>query len=135
MARLLFVDGQARVDGPRIPLNLHGFDFSLVLPLHVKTETITAFFTQYAALPLPPVPAAYVVSYAEFILPIFLVLGLGTRFAAFVLLIVTALIHVYVMPNALWSLQIYWAVILLVLLAHGAGQISLDRLIRFVARR
>jgi putative oxidoreductase len=135
MARLLFLDGQARVDGPRLPLNVHGFDLSVALPLHVKLEVITAFFTKYAALPLPAVPAAYVVSYAEFLLPICLVLGFGTRFAAFVLLIGIALIHVYVMPDALWSMHVYWAAILLVLLAQGAGQISLDRVIRFVARR
>ncbi len=135
MARLLFLDGQARVDGPRLPFNVHGFDLSVVLPLHVKIETITAFFTKYAALPLPPVAAAHVVSYAEFILPILLLLGLGTRFVAFLLLIATALIHVYVMPDAWWSLHVYWAAILLVLLAHGAGQISFDRLICLVARR
>jgi len=135
MARLMFLDGQARVDGPRFGFNIHGFDFSAVLPLHVKLETITTFFTKYAALPLPAVPAAYVLSFAEFILPVCLVLGLGTRFVALVLLCAIPLIHVYVMPQAFWSLHIYWAAILLVLLAHGPGQISLDRVIRFVARR
>ncbi|MGH6726749.1 MAG: DoxX family protein [Pseudolabrys sp.] len=135
MARLLFLDGQARVNGPRFGFNIHGFDLSAVLPLHVKLETITTFFTKYVALPLPAVPAAYVLSFAEFILPICLVLGLGTRFVTLILLCAIPLIHVYVMPQAFWSLHIYWAAILLVLLAHGAGQISLDRVIRFVARR
>ncbi len=135
MARLFFLDGQTRVDGPRVPLNLHDFDLSVVLPLHVKAETVTAFFSQYAALPLPAVLAAYLLSYAEFILPICLVLGFGTRFAALGLLIMTALIQIYVMPQALWSVHVYWASILMVLLALGAGQISLDHIIRFVARR
>ena len=135
MARLFFLDGQTRVDGPRLPLNVHGFDLSVVLPLHVKAETFTAFFSQYAALPLPPVLAAYLLSYAEFILPICLVLGFGTRFAAFGLLIMTAMIQIYVMPQALWSVHVYWAAILMVLLSLGAGQISIDYIIRLVARR
>ena len=41
MARVIFLDGQTRIDGPRVPFNVHGFDLSVVLPLHVKTETFT----------------------------------------------------------------------------------------------
>ncbi len=135
MARLFFLDGQTRVSGPRVPLNVHGFDLSVVLPLHVKAETFNVFFSQYAAVPLPPVLAAYLVSYAEFILPICLVLGFGTRFAALGLLIMTAMIQIYVMPQALWSVHVYWASILMVLLALGAGKISVDHIVRLVARR
>jgi putative oxidoreductase len=135
IARVFFLDGQTRVDGPRFPLNLHDFDFSVVLPLQVKAETFAAFLTHYTALPLPPMLAAYAVSYAEFILPVMLVLGLGTRFAALALLVMTALIQVYVLPQALWSVHIYWAAILTVLLALGPGQVSIDAVIRFVSRR
>ena len=140
MARVFFLDGQTRINGPRLPLNVQalneqGFDLSVVLPLQVKAQTFAAFLTQYAALPVPPVLAAYLVSYAEFILPICLVLGFGTRFAALGLLIMTALIQIYVMPQALWSVHVYWASILMVLLSLGAGQISIDHIIRFIARR
>ena len=135
MARVFFLDGQNRIEGPRYAANVLDIDLSVVLPLQVKAETFTAFLTQYAALPVPPVLAAYLVSYAEFILPIMLVLGLGTRFAALGLLIMTALIQIYVMPQALWTVHIYWAAILLVLLSRGAGQISVDAIIRFLARR
>jgi putative oxidoreductase len=135
MARLYFLDGQAKVTGPRVPLNVQDFDLSVVLPLQLKTETFNAFLTQYAALPVPPMLAAYLVSYAEFILPICLVLGFGTRFAALGLLIMTVLIQIYVMPQALWTMHVYWASILMVLLALGAGQISVDYIIRFVSRR
>lgn len=139
MARLFFLDGQTRVEGPRVPLNvqdlLQGFDFSVVLPMQVKAETFTAFLTQYPLLPVPPVLAAYLVSYAEFILPLMLVLGFGTRFAAIGLLIMTALIQIYIMPQALWTAHIYWAAILLVLVSRGAGQISVDHIIRIIARR
>ena len=84
---------------------------------------------------MPPVLAAYVVSYAEFILPICLVLGFGTRFAALGMLVMTALIQVYVRPEALWTVHVSWASILLVLLSRGPGQISVDHIIRFIARR
>jgi putative oxidoreductase len=135
MARLFFLDGQTRIEGPRVPLNVQDFDFSVILPLQVKAETFGMFLTKYAALPVPPVLGAYLVSYAEFILPIMLVLGFGTRFAALGLLIMTALIQIYVMPQALWSVHVYWAAILMVLLSLGAGQISFDHVIRFIAKR
>ena len=135
MARIFFIDGQTRIEGPRLPLDIYGYHFSFIAPLHVKAETFTAFLTQYAPLPVPPILSAYLVSYAEFILPIMLVIGLGTRFAAFGLLIMTAVISIYILPEALWSAQIFWIAVLMVLLSQGAGDISLDRAIRFVARR
>lgn len=135
MARVFFLDGQARIDGPHLAYSFHGFDFSAVLPLQVKTETFSAFLSHYSALPLPPAFAAYLVSGAEFLLPIMLVLGLGTRFAALGLMMVTALIQLFVQPEALWTAHIYWAAILLVLLARGPGPVSFDHVIRLLARR
>jgi len=133
MARLLFMDGQARIDGTSVSLDLHGFSFSAVLPQQIRPETFTTFLTQ--PLPLPPTLAAYLVSYGEFILPIVLVLGFATRFSALTLLIATAVMQVYVAPQALWTTHIYWASIALVLLTQGPGKISLDHVIRFIARR
>jgi putative oxidoreductase len=143
MARVFFLDGQTRISGPRFSWNVQdlwtglwpGFDVSVVLPLQVKAETFAAFLTKYPALPVPPLLAAYLVSYAEFILPVMLLLGLGTRFAALGLLIITAMIQIYVLPGALWSVHVYWAAILLVLVSLGAGQISADHMIRLIARR
>ena len=134
MARVFFFDGQSKINGPRLPLNVQDFDFSVLLPLQVKEQTFAAFL-HYTALPVPPALAAYLVSYAEFILPICLVIGFATRFAALGLLIMTALIQIYVLPEALWSVHVYWAAILLVLLSRGPGQISVDHIIRFIARR
>ncbi len=39
------------------------------------------------------------------------------------------------MPQALWSVHIYWASMLMVLVSLGGGQISIDHIIRFIARR
>lgn len=134
MARVFFFDGQAKVTGSLLSFDLYNFDFSLVLPMQVKAETFGAFLTAYPPLVIPPSIAAYVMTYAEFALPILLVLGFATRFAALGLLLVTAM-QFYLMPAGLWTAQVYWAGILLVLLSRGAGQLSIDHIIRLIARR
>jgi len=131
MARLFFLDGQSLIAGPVVRFE----NFFMVLPAQVKAETFSAFLGQYATLPISTALAAYVVSYAEFVLPICLVLGFGTRFAALGLLIITAMIQFYAAQQVLWGMHVYWASILIVLLSLGAGQISLDHIIRYVARR
>jgi putative oxidoreductase len=135
MARVFFLDGQTRVDGPHLSASFHGFDVSVVLPMQVKAETLFTFISQYAALPVPGAIAAYFVSYAEFLLPVMLVLGFGTRAAALGLLIMTAMIQLFVLPQALWSTHVYWASLLLVLLSLGPGQISVDHVVRWLSRR
>ncbi len=135
MARIFFLDGQSRIVGPQLPVDIYNFHWAVTLPFNIKAETFTAFATQFAPLPVPPLFAAYLVSYAEFILPIMLVVGLGSRIAAFGMLIMTAVIQIYVMPEALWTTQIYWFAILTVLLSQGPGALSLDRLFRLFDRR
>lgn len=135
MAREFFLQGQALVDGPRVPLTVGDFSLSAVLPLQIKAETFGLFLSKYAALPVPPAIGAYALSYALFVLPIMLVLGFGTRFAALALLAFTALLQVYVAPEALWTTHIYWAAILLVLFGGGPGQVSVDFIIRYLVRR
>jgi putative oxidoreductase len=134
MARVFFFDGQAKVTGSLLSFDLYNFNFSMVLPMQVKAETFSAFLTAYPPLVVPPVIAAYALTYAEFALPILLVLGFATRFAALGLLFVTAM-QFYLMPAGLWTAQVYWAGILLVLLSRGAGALSIDHIIRLIARR
>lgn len=134
VARAFFLDGQTRVDGQPVPVNFHGFDFSFILPLQVKAVAYTSFLTGYLPLPVPPGLAAYLLSGAEFLLPIMLVLGFGTRIAAFGLLAITVFLQLYVMPQALWSLHVYWASVILVLLSCGPGQLSIDHFIKLATR-
>lgn len=135
MARVFFLDGQTKVDGPHFAYSFHGFDISLIVPTQVRPETLFTFITQYAALPLPGALAAYVVGFAEFVLPLMLVIGFGTRVAALGLLIMTVMVQVFILPQALWTTHIYWASLLLVLVSLGPGQISLDHVIRWISRR
>jgi len=134
MARVFFFDGQTRVAGSLLSVDLYNFNFSMILPMQVKAETFNAFLTAYPPLMVPPAMAAYALAYAEFILPVLLVIGFATRFAALGLLIATA-VQFYLMPAGLWTAQVYWAAILLVLLSRGAGQLSIDHIIRLIARR
>lgn len=134
MARVFFFDGQSKITGSLLSFDLYNFNFSMVLPMQVKAETFSAFLTAYPPLAIPPVIAAYALTYAEFALPILLVLGFATRFAALGLLLVTAM-QFYLMPAGLWTAQVYWAGILMVPLSRGAGQLSIDHIIRLIARR
>jgi len=132
MARLFFLDGQTRVEGTPIPLTWRDFELSAVLPMQLKAEAASVFWR------VPHVPAgaiAWAVAGAEFALPILLVAGLLTRFSALVLLGVTVLLQLYVTPEALWTAHVYWASILLVLVSLGAGPVSIDALVKYLARR
>jgi putative oxidoreductase len=92
-------------------------------------ETAVALFTDEYRLPiLPPELAAYIAVSIELTMPVLLVLGLATRPAAAVMLGMTAVIEVFVYPQA-WPTHIQWAAMLLVLLARGAGKFSIDWLI------
>jgi putative oxidoreductase len=128
MAQIFFLSGQRKIVGPVYRLDLQGFDLSVTLPTGVKDSTYL-MFDNMANLPVPSWLVAPVVSYAEFILPVCLMLGFATRFAAIGLLIMTAMIQV-VGPQALWSLHICWASILLVLISLGPGVVSIDHVIR-----
>jgi putative oxidoreductase len=89
-------------------------------------NTAVELFAEEYKLPfLPPEFAATLAVSIELAAPVLLVLGLATRVAAFVLLGMTAVIEIFVYPQA-WPTHVQWAAMLLVLLCHGAGSLSLD---------
>ncbi|MBY0511638.1 MAG: DoxX family protein [Rhodospirillaceae bacterium] len=89
-------------------------------------ETTLELFTSEYGIPLlPPEVAAYLASAIEVSAPPLLVLGLLTRPAAAVLLGMTAVIQLFVYPQA-WPTHIQWGAMLLLLLCRGAGRLSLD---------
>jgi putative oxidoreductase len=59
------------------------------------------------------------------VLPVLLLLGLGTRYAALGLLVMTAVIQFFVYPGA-YATHGVWAAVLLYLIARGPGRLSLD---------
>lgn len=92
-------------------------------------------FTNEFKLHLPggpypfPAPAAFAFASgtAEIVLPILLVLGLATRFAATALLLMTLVVQLTV-PTG-WPIHITWAAMALAIMAWGPGAISIDRLL------
>ena len=89
--------------------------------------TISLFTEEYQVPLLPPELAANMALSIEITTPVLLVFGLFTRFAALILLGMTTVIEIFVYPQA-WPTHIQWAAMLLVLLARGAGAVSLDHL-------
>jgi putative oxidoreductase len=93
------------------------------------TDSTYFLFEHVYALPLiPPVWAAVLATLAEHLLPVLLVLGLASRLAALGLLGMTAVIQVFVFPEA-WGVHGLWAASLLAVAAYGPGRVSLDRLL------
>lgn len=135
MAKVFFFDGQGLIEGLRYSVDFQGFNLSVLVPTQIKGEAIAALAAAHPLLPLPAIPTGYLLGYAEFILPIMLVIGFGTRFAALGLLLVTALIQLYAAPEMLWTVHIYWAAILTVLVSQGPGQMSFDHIVRLIAKR
>ncbi len=101
----------------------------------VLTVSENALF-QFNDAPFNNVPilngdlGAYVTTYAEHLLPILLVLGLFTRFAATGILIMTMVIQIFVFPESAvwWQTHILWVAMALILIARGGGLFALDRL-------
>lgn len=90
--------------------------------------TFELFRTDYRLPLLPPVLAAYLAAILEHVCSIMLVLGLGTRLAALALLGMTAVIEIFVYPEA-WPTHLSWAGLMLPLVIRGGGGLSLDRLL------
>jgi putative oxidoreductase len=80
-------------------------------------------------LPYPaPTLMAYASGIAELLLPLLLVLGLGTRLSALGLLGMTVIIQITI-PDGWANFHLSWAAMALALVTYGAGPLSLDRLL------
>lgn len=97
--------------------------------LSLKDSTFFLFEHEYQVPVLPPELAAYLATFAEHLFPVLLILGLATRFSALALLGMTLVIQLFVYPEA-WVTHGLWAVSLLLLMAKGAGALSVDAIIR-----
>lgn len=99
--------------------------------------TLSLFEWEYAVPLIPPVPAAYLATGAELLLPVMLVLGLGSRFAAAGLFVVNwvALISYPDISPAGINDHYFWGAMALVLAVYGGGKLSLDRWIGHLVTR
>ena len=113
VAGVFFMSGRTKVDGV----------------LHITDGTYALFREEYRVPLIPPDIAAHVATYSEHLFSILLVAGLFTRFSALAFLGMTAVIEIFVYPDA-WPTHLSWAALLLYLVARGGGRWSLDRLWR-----
>jgi putative oxidoreductase len=103
--------------------------------LHLN-DTAIELFTSEFKLHLPggpfdfPAPAvmAFLSGCAEVCFPVLLVLGLGTRFAATGLLVMTVIVELTV-PDG-WPIHLTWAAMALALMCWGPGGASVDHVLR-----
>lgn len=101
-------------------------------------STIVLFKYDYAVPVISPVLAAYLGTAAEFVLPVLLVLGLGGRFFVFIFFMYN--IICVLSFNFLWTAagvtgledHVNWGLLLMMLMFHGSGRISVDYLIHRV---
>jgi putative oxidoreductase len=121
-----WLSGQTKIEGLVLdPVNLQAqFGWP-----HVSEGAIELFRSEYALPLIPPEVAAPLAAFSEHLFPLLLVLGLGSRFAALALLGMTAVIEVFVYPDA-WPTHGVWAACLLYLVARGPGVVSIDQLLR-----
>ena len=96
--------------------------------LDISESTFFLFEHEYAVPLIPSNIAAYMATYAEHLFPILLVFGLFTRFSALSLLMMTAVIQLFVYPDA-WNVHMWWLLALLYLVRYGGGALSLDRVV------
>lgn len=109
VAAVFWLSGRTKVDGL----------------LTVNDTAYTLFREDYKVPLLPPELAAHLATYAEHLFPILLLLGLATRLSALGLLGMTAVIQIFVYPDA-WPTHLTWAVPMLYLLGRGGGRWSVD---------
>jgi len=104
-----------------------GYGYQIKARIEALTDGAVALFREEYRLPwIDPGLAAHLAAYAEHLFPLLLLAGFATRLSALALLAMTAVIQVFVYPDA-WPTHLSWAGLLLLLVARGAGVLSLDR--------
>ena len=110
-ASVFFASGRSKVEG-----------------WSIADSTWFLFEHEYALPLIPSDLAAVMATLAEHVLPVLLVLGIATRLSALGLLGMTAVIQIFVYPEA-GTTHGLWAACFLALIAQGPGRWSLDHLL------
>ncbi len=125
IAAIFWKSGQTKIEG--FVVDIVAGEFQLGVP--ALADSAVFLFEQEYQLPLlAPELAASLAAVAEHVFPALILLGLATRFSALALLVMTATIQLLVYPDA-YPTHGVWAAVLLLLMAKGPGQLSLDQLI------
>ena len=128
IAAVVWKSGQTKIEG--LAIDLVSGEFRLGLP-QLSEDALYLFREEYRLPLIPPEIAAPLAATAEHVFPLLLLLGLATRLSAAALLAMTLTIQLFVYPDA-YPTHGTWAAVLLYLMAHGPGRVSLDH---WIARR
>lgn len=122
IAAVFWKSGQTKIEG--LAIDLVSGEFRLGLP-RLSDDALFLFREEYRLPLIPPEIAAPLAATAEHVFPLLLLVGLATRLSAAALLVMTLTIQLFVYPDA-YPTHGTWAAVLLYLMAHGPGRISLD---------
>lgn len=125
IAAVFWKSGQTKVEGFAIDIVSGEYHFGVP---HLTESALELFKSEYNVPLLSPEFAAPMAAFNEHFFPILILLGLATRFSALALLGMTAVIQIFVYPDA-YPTHGVWAAVLLYLIAKGPGKISVDHLI------
>jgi putative oxidoreductase len=128
IASVFWTSGQTKIEG--LAINLVQGEFQLGWP-RLSDSAVDLFRYEYDLPLIPPELGALMAAFGEHLLPLMVLIGLGTRFAALGLLGMTAVIQFLVYPGA-YALHGIWAAVLLWLMVRGPGVVSVDH---WLARR
>lgn len=122
IAAVFWKSGQTKIEG--LAIDIVSGTFTLGVP-RLSDNAVFLFREEYKLPLLPPELGATLAALGEHILPILLLLGLATRLSALGLLGMTMVIQLFVYPDA-YATHGTWAAVLLYLMVHGPGKLSLD---------
>jgi putative oxidoreductase len=122
VAAVFWKSGQTKIEG--LAVDLVSGTFELGMP-RLSSSVVDLFRDEYQLPLISPELGATLAALGEHVLPLMLLLGLGTRFAALGLLVMTAVIQLLVYPAA-YPTHGVWAAVLLWLMVRGPGAVSID---------
>jgi putative oxidoreductase len=128
IAAVFWKSGQTKIQG--FAVDIVNSEFTLGWP-RLSDSAVGLFKDEYRLPLIPPEIAATLAATAEHLFPLLILLGLATRLSALALLGMTLTIQLFVYPDA-YPTHGTWAAVLLYLMVHGPGKLSLDC---WVARR
>lgn len=131
VAAVFWKSGQTKIEG--FAIDIVSGHLELGVP-RLSASAVDLFRDEYQLPLLTPELAAVLATVGEHALPLLLLAGLGTRFAALGLLMMTAVIQLLVYPAA-YPTHGVWAAVLLWLMVRGPGTVSLDHLLAGRRRR
>ena len=109
----------------------HAFFLSGLTKIRDWDITLALFTDEYKVPLLPPYLAALMGTAGELVLPVLLVLGLGSRFAALGLSVVNVVAVLSLMEAAPAALQqhVFWGALLAATAIYGPSRFSIDHLL------